>query len=592
MNPFERTHTCGQLHAQQIGTHVALVGWVHRVRNLGGLVFIDLRDRFGITQALFDPAQCSQEMYTAAKDVRAEYVVRIQGVVSRRKTSNPQLATGEIEVIAHTLQVLSEASVPPLPIADDTMEVNEELRLKYRYLDMRKGPLLNNLVLRHKTMQAARKFLSDQGYIEVSTPNFGRSTPEGARDYLVPSRVHPGHFYALPQSPQIFKQLLMVAGLDRYYQIASCFRDEDLRADRQPEFHQIDIEMSFANSEVLFPVIENLMQAIYKETLGVHLTTPFRRMKYHDCVEMYGCDKPDLRFGMILKNITELAREISFPPFQEVISSDGIVKGFCIQGGTDISRKGLDELNSFVSQFGFKGLAWLKKTPDGYSSSLSKYAKPEVLASMGAAFEMQDGDCAVFLAGARKNVHQTLDHLRRKVAKDRGLVDPKQWEFLWVTDFPLFAWNEEEGRLESEHHPFTSPSFEDMHLIDSKPLQVRSSSYDLVLNGYELASGSQRIHDSRMQEKIFSVLGLTPEVCQEKFGFFVEALKYGTPPHIGIALGFDRIVMLLCGAESIRDVIAFPKNAKARDLMLDAPSNISQDQLDVLHIRLSTKDPH
>ncbi len=586
MSLFKRTHTCGDLRLQDANKKVLLVGWVHRVRNLGSLVFVDLRDRFGITQVLFDPKQCSEQVYTTAKNLRAEFVIQVEGVCSKKLTANPNLSTGEIEIIASAINVLSEADVPPLPIADDTMEVNEELRLQYRYLDMRKGPILNNLVVRHKAMQSTRNFLSNDGFIEVATPNFGKSTPEGARDYLVPSRVHPGHFYALPQSPQMFKQLLMIAGLDRYFQIAACFRDEDLRADRQPEFHQIDVEMSFGTTEELFPIIEKLVSRVFKETMNVEISAPFVRMTYADCMDIYGCDKPDIRYGMKLKNISHIAEKITFPPIQDVLKASGIVKGFCIEKGADLSRKALDELNAFAGQFGFKGLAWIKKTAEGYTSSLAKYMAPEVMDAVSTAFKMEIGDCALILAGNKKPVNQALDHLRRKVAKERGLVDPKKFACLWVTDFPLFAWNEEDGRLESEHHPFTSPNFEDMHLIESDPLSVRSSSYDLVINGYECASGSQRIHDSRLQEKIFSILGLSAQSCKERFGFFVEALRYGTPPHLGIALGFDRLVMLLCGAENIRDVIAFPKNAKARDLMQEAPSPVPQDQLDMLHIRV------
>ena len=585
-NPFHRSHTCGALQPHDIGKHVTLVGWVNRVRNLGSLVFVDLRDRFGLTQVLFDPKLCSEQVYAMAKDLRAEFVVQIEGHVNRRLTSNPNLPTGEIEIGAQSIKILSEAAVPPIPIADDTVEINEEMRLQYRYLDMRRGPLLNNLIVRHKAMQSTRNFLSNDGFIEVATPNFGRSTPEGARDYLVPSRVHPGHFYALPQSPQMFKQILMVAGLDRYFQIASCFRDEDLRADRQPEFHQIDLEMSFGTADQLFPMIEKLMQTVFRETIGVEISAPFRQVRYADCMELYGCDKPDLRFGMVLKEISQFCTQMEFQPFQDVLKSKGIIKGLCVVGGAELSRKQIDELSAFVSQFGFKGLSWLKKTNEGFSSSLAKYMTPETMALIGEQFEMNIGDSALFLAGNKKSVHTALDHLRRKIAKERNLIQPNAHEFLWVTEFPLFAWNEEEKKLESEHHPFTSPSFDDMHLLETKPLEVRSSSYDLVLNGYELASGSQRIHDSALQEKIFSVLGLTPEEVKTRFGFFVEALRYGTPPHLGIGMGFDRLVMLLCGADSIRDVIAFPKNAKARDLMLDAPSEVARDQLDMLHIQL------
>lgn len=590
MNPYSRTHTCGELRIEHEGDTVALTGWVHRVRNFGGLVFVDLRDRFGITQVLFDPHKSPLDVGDSVKNLRAEFVVRVEGVVVKRSSPNHTLPTGLVEILIQKLQVLSEAAVPPVPIADETMEVNEDLRLAYRYLDMRKGTILNNLVIRHKLMQATRNYLSKNDFIEVATPNLGRSTPEGARDYLVPSRVHPGSFYALPQSPQMYKQLLMVGGMDRYFQIASCFRDEDLRADRQPEFHQIDIEMSFATSEELFKIVEGLMERLFFEVKGVDLELPFKRMTYAECMDKYGCDKPDLRFGLELQTITQLAQKSTFSPFLEAIANDGVVKGLKIPGGSTFSRRQVDELNSYVQQFGFKGIAWLKHAEGGIASSLAKFMEPTLLQEVAAHVVLNPDELFVFLGGSERVVNQALDHLRRKVAKDLNLINQQQLSFLWVTDFPLFAWNAEEQKLESEHHPFTSPHRDDIHLVDKDPLRARSSSYDLVLNGYEIASGSERIFTSVLQEKIFSKLGLTPEMCKEQFGFFVEALTYGTPPHLGIALGFDRIAMIACGAESIRDVIAFPKNAKARDVMTDAPQAVLREQLDLLSIRVIEKN--
>lgn len=590
MNPYSRTHTCGELRLQNEGESVALTGWVHRVRNFGGLVFIDLRDRFGITQALFDPLKTAAHIYEQVQSLRAEFVVRIEGKVLKRVSPNQNIPTGLIEVLVSDLKVLSEACVPPVPIADDTMEVNEELRLAYRYLDMRKGAIINNLVVRHKLMQVTRSYLSKNDFIEVSTPNLGRSTPEGARDYLVPSRVHQGSFYALPQSPQMYKQLLMVGGLDRYFQIASCFRDEDLRADRQPEFHQIDIEMSFATSEELFAIIEGLMQDLFFHVKGVDLQLPFVRMSYAECMERYGCDKPDLRFGLELQTMTSLALKSTFTPFLESIANEGIVKGFKIPGGATFSRRQIDELTAYAQQFGFKGVAWLKYGETALSSSLAKFMDQALLQEIANHVALAPDELFIFLGGAERPVNQALDHLRRKVGKELNLIDSNRFAFLWVTDFPLFAWNEEAQKLESEHHPFTSPNREDLHLMDKEPLKMRSSSYDLVLNGYEIASGSERIFTSGLQEKIFSKLGLTPEMCKEQFGFFVEALTYGTPPHLGIALGFDRIAMIACGAESIRDVIAFPKNAKARDVMTDAPQAVLREQLDLLGIRVVEKN--
>ncbi len=581
--PFRRTHTCGELRASNIDEEVTLSGWVHKERDLGGLLFIDIRDRYGITQVVLD-SQKDKELYLQGQKVRAEFVLTIKGKVHKKRDANPKLPTGEIEIIANELHILSKAEVPPFTIADDMTEANEELRLTYRYLDMRKGKILNNLVIRHKAMMATRKFMDSEGFVEVITPILSKSTPEGARDYLVPSRVNPGQFFALPQSPQMFKQILMVGGLDRYFQIATCFRDEDLRADRQPEFAQIDLEMSFVTQDELFPIVEKLVQSVFKECQDTEIEAPFLRMTYDECMEHYGCDKPDLRFGMRLKRLDALAKSSTFTVFHDVISAGGCVKAFTVKGGADISRKGIDGYTTFVSQLGAKGLGYIKLQDGAFSSSLAKFITPDQQELWTNELEMENGDLAFIIAGPVKKVNQTLDHLRRRIAKDRKLIAAKDYKFLWVTDFPLFTYNEEEGRLESEHHPFTSPNFDDIPLIQLEPLKARSSSYDLVLNGYEIASGSQRIHDSLLQDSIFRALGLTEEERTERFGFFLEALKYGTPPHIGIALGFDRLIMILVETDGIRDVIAFPKTQKASCLMTNAPSGVSPEQLKELKI--------
>jgi aspartyl-tRNA synthetase len=583
MVSFCRTHTCGALRQADAGREVVLCGWVHRHRNLGGLIFIDLRDRFGITQIILDP-KTTPEAYAVGENLRFECVIAVNGKVAVRQDPNPNMPTGQIEVFAHKIHVLSEAEVLPFQISDTTTEANDEIRLQYRYLDMRRGTILNNLILRHKAMMATRKFMDGEGFIEVTTPILGKSTPEGARDYLVPSRVYPGSFYALPQSPQIFKQILMIGGLDRYFQIATCFRDEDLRHDRQPEFSQIDLEMSFATQEDLFPIVERLMQAIFSDTKGIEIKTPVRRMTYADCMEHYGCDKPDLRFGMQLKRLDDLAQKSTFSIFHDVLAAGGTVKGLTVKGGVDISRKEIGELETFVQTLGAKGLAWLKVQETGFTSSIAKFLPDELQAEWIERLGMQSQDAAFVVAGPVKKVNQVLDHLRRRIAKQRNLIPKDTYELLWVTDFPLFTFNEEENRMESEHHPFTSPNLDDLHLIEESPLKARSSSYDLVLNGYEIASGSQRIHDGKLQEMIFARLGLTPEERMAKFGFFIDALKYGTPPHIGVALGFDRIMMMLTQTDSIRDVVAFPKTQKAQDLMTRAPSQVDAMQLKELKI--------
>lgn len=581
-----RTHHCNELSLDHLGEQVRLSGWVHRYRNHGGVVFIDLRDRYGITQIV-----CREEdnadLHRRLDAVRSEWVLAVEGKVCARLSGmeNLNLATGKIEVEIHQLQVLSKSQNLPFSIADEHIHVNEELRLQYRYLDMRRGEILDRLICRHQVMLACRSYMHSQGFIEVVTPVLGKSTPEGARDYLVPSRIYPGKFYALPQSPQLFKQLLMIGGLDRYFQIATCFRDEDLRADRQPEFAQIDIEMSFGDPQDLFPIIEELIVELFA-VKGIKISLPLPRMTYQDAKDFYGTDKPDLRFDLRLKDCRKHAERFSFSIFLDQLAQGGKIKGFCVPGGADISRKQLDIYTEFVKRYGAMGLVWIKKQEGGISSNVAKFASEEVFNAMFEEFEAKDQDMLLLIAAQESVANQALDHLRRRIAKERQLYDETQYNFVWITDFPLFSL--EDGQLSSEHHPFTAPLEEDIPLLEDSPLSVRSSSYDLVLNGYEIASGSQRIHNADLQSKIFTLLKMSPESIEEKFGFFIEALSFGTPPHLGIALGLDRIVMVLTQAEGIREVIAFPKTQKAADLMMEAPSEIMTSQLKELHIKVTS----
>jgi aspartyl-tRNA synthetase len=592
MFDYRRTHTCGQLNRSHLKQTVTLSGWVHRRRDHGGLIFIDLRDRFGLTQLIFDPAIVPKEMFEQASRLRSEWVISIHGIVIPRAEgmTNPKMPTGEIEIEVKELAILSTAKTPPFSICDEVSDVGDELRLKFRYLDIRRGEIIKKLEIRHLAMQSTRNFLSKQGFLEISTPILAKSTPEGARDFLIPSRIYPGNFYALPQSPQIFKQLLMVSGIDRYFQIATCFRDEDLRADRQPEFTQIDIEMSFGTPEDLMALLEAMVATIFKECIGVDIPKNLPRMKHRDCLESYGTDRPDLRFGMPLVRIDDIAKESTFTILHEQLAAGGIVKAICIKGGADISRKEIDGYTQFVGKFGLNGLAWMKNSPEGLTSSIVKFFSPQLLETLITRLNIESNDLIFIGSAAEDRVNQAMDHLRRKIAKDRNLIDPKALNFLWVTDFPLLRWNAEEGRLEAEHHPFTSPHFEDIPLLDKEPLKARALAYDLVLNGYEIGGGSQRIHSGELQEKIFRTLKLTPEDIKDKFGFFVEALQYGTPPHLGIAFGLDRIVMILTKTENIRDVIAFPKTQKASDLMMQCPSKVTAKQLGDLAIKAEPVD--
>ncbi|KAF3361583.1 Aspartate--tRNA(Asp/Asn) ligase [Chlamydiales bacterium STE3] len=587
MFDFSRTHTCGDLKKSDIGKKVTLSGWVHRRRDHGGLIFIDLRDRYGLTQLVFDPQKNSKNHHIA-ETLRSEWSISIKGEVIPRIEAmvNPKLPTGEIEIAVDELEVLSKAKTPPFSICDETIEVHEDLRLKYRYLDIRRGDVAKNLILRHKAMMASRAYLDKSHFVEINTPILGKSTPEGARDYLVPARLHSGAFYALPQSPQLFKQLLMVAGMDRYFQFATCFRDEDLRSDRQPEFTQIDIEMSYANPALLFPIVEGLISAIFKACLNVEIPSSFKRITYQESMARFGTDKPDLRFSMELKELSRIVKDSSFSVFLEQLGLGGIVKGLCVKGGADISRKGIEDYTQFVNRLGINGLAWMRYQQQALSSNIVKFFSAEQQKKLIETLNVEEGDLIFMIADAPQKCNQALDHLRRKIAKDRHLIASNAYEFLWVTDFPLFAWNYEEKRLESMHHPFTSPHFEDLDLIEKEPLKMRSSGYDLVLNGYEIGGGSQRIHNSELQEKIFKALKLTEEEIHSKFGFFVDALKYGTPPHLGIALGFDRVMMLIAKTENIRDVIAFPKTQKGSDLMMECPANVAKEQLKELKIKV------
>lgn len=585
MFDYRRTHNCGILRKEHIGQQTTLSGWVNRRRNHGGLIFIDLRDRFGITQIVFDPEK-NPIAHTEAEKLRAEWVISVKGCVIPRRPgmANPKLDTGEIEVEIEELEILSKAKTPPFSISDETIEVNEELRLKYRYLDIRRGDIANKLIKRHQAMMATRSYLDKHHFLEIATPILGKSTPEGARDYLVPSRIYPGTFYALPQSPQIFKQLLMVSGMDRYFQIAQCFRDEDLRADRQPEFTQIDIEMSFGIPDDLMNILEGLLKTVFKECNGVDIHTPFRRIPHQECMERFGCDRPDMRFGMELVRLDDLAVRSTFTIFQDQLKEGGIVKGLLVKGGSDLSRKSIDDYTDFVGRLGIKGLAWMKYQEGKLSSSIVKFFDEKLQQELIEKMEAKEGDLIFIIADQASRVNQGLDHLRRRLARDRNLIKKDCYEFLWVTDFPLFNWNEEEKRLDSEHHPFTSPNPADIHLFDTDPLKIRSSGYDIVLNGYELGGGSQRIHDSALQQRVFEKLNFTPADLKAKFGFFLEALNYGTPPHLGIALGLDRLIMILTDTDNIRDVIAFPKTQKASDLMLECPAIVAKQQLKELKI--------
>jgi len=585
MLDFRRTHTCGELRLEQISQKVQLSGWVHNYRNLGGLMFITIRDRYGVTQLVFDPEKNPLNCDIATK-LRAEWVISVHGTVISRSEgmANSKMPTGEIEITADKIEVLSKSQTPPFSISDEHIDVNEELRLKHRYLDIRRGDIMDKLIARHKSTQSIRSYLDGQGFLDIYTPILAKSTPEGARDYLVPSRIYPGTFYALPQSPQIFKQLLMISGVDKYFQIAPCFRDEDLRADRQPEFMQIDIEMSFATPEEIFFHVESMIKSVFQAN-DIEIKAPFQRLTYQECMDKYGSDKPDLRFGMELHDISHIAGESDLSIFKDQVAKGGTVKALLVKGGEDISRKGIDNYTKFVGGFGIRGLAWMKLKEEGLQSSIVKFFSPEQQKSILAEMEMKKGDLIFIIADKINSTNQGLDHLRRKLAEDRQLIKKGSHALLWVTEFPLLTWNDEDQRHEAEHHPFTAIHPEDIDLLDSDPTKVRSMSYDLVIDGYEIASGSQRIHNEVLQKKIFEFLKLSEEDIQERFGFFVDALKYGTPPHVGIGLGLERLMMTITNTNNVRDVVAFPKTQKAADLMSQAPSEVDPEQLKELHIK-------
>ncbi len=589
-----RTHTCNQLRREQTGQTVTLAGWVHRRRDHGGLIFIDLRDRWGLTQIVFDPAVDGAMLETAGA-LRNEYVIQVTGLVRARPAGqeNPGLATGDIEVEAHSLNILNKAKTPPFDINKET-PVDEALRLRYRYLDLRRQRMKDNLVLRHNVVRYIRNFLAEEGFIEVETPILFKTTPEGARDYLVPSRVHPGKFYALPQSPQQLKQLLMVAGFDRYFQIARCFRDEDQRGDRQPEFTQLDMEMSFVDREDVMALIERLMIGIVENnTTKQILHKPFPRLSYTEAMARFGRDNPDIRFGMELVDLTSLAATSGFKVFSDTAAAGGLVKGMNVKGQGHYSRKQLDELTDFVKDFGAKGLAYLAvEAGDGGQgtgagrSSFGKFLSPEETAQIIKQLQGRPGDLLLFVADKPAITNESLGRLRVELGQRLGLFDPNVLAFCWVIDFPFLVWNEEEKRWDPSHHLFTAPMNEDVALLDTDPGQARGKQYDLVLNGYEIAGGSIRIHQRELQEKVFGLIGLEMEDAKQQFGHMVEAFEYGTPPHGGIAPGIDRLVMLLAGEPNIREVIAFPKSQAAIDLMAGAPTTVYERQLQDLHIKL------
>ncbi|WP_433743364.1 aspartate--tRNA ligase [Falsibacillus pallidus] len=587
---YGRTYYCGEVTEKNIGESITLKGWVQKRRDLGGLIFIDLRDRTGIVQAVFNP-DGSKEALEIAEKVRNEYVLDIKGKVVAREegTVNTNLKTGKIEVVVSEITILNEAKTPPFVLSDDK-EVSEELRLKYRYLDLRRPMMFETLKMRHEVTKAFRTFLDDEGFLDIETPILTKSTPEGARDYLVPSRVHPGEFYALPQSPQIFKQMLMVSGFDKYYQIARCFRDEDLRADRQPEFTQIDIEMSFMSQEDIMAMVERMMGKLMKEVKGTAIPEAFPRLSYDEAMGRYGSDKPDTRFEMELKDVSEAVKDSGFKVFAGAVANGGQVKAINVKGAADkYSRKDIDALTEFTSRYGAKGLAWLKVEEEGLKGPISKFFPEDEAAKLTSLLDARPGDLLLFVADKKSVVADALGALRLKLGKELELIDESKFNFLWVTDWPLLEYDEEAGRYFAAHHPFTMPVREDLGLLDSAPGEARAQAYDLVLNGYELGGGSLRIFEREIQEKMFEVLGFTPEQAKEQFGFLLDAFEYGTPPHGGIALGLDRIVMLLAGRTNLRDTIAFPKTASASCLLTNAPGTVSGDQLDELHLALKTE---
>lgn len=584
---LKRTHRCAEVSTAHVGETVTVMGWVQKQRNKGGIVFVDLRDRSGILQIIFEESECGSEAFEKAARMRSEFVIAVVGKVEKRAGAvNEHLATGEIEIRAKEVRILSESETPPFPVENDC-KTKEEIRLKYRYLDLRRPDLQAKLLLRSKIAAAMRTFMANEGFVEVETPILCKSTPEGARDYLVPSRVHPGSFYALPQSPQLFKQLLMCSGFDRYFQIAKCFRDEDLRADRQPEFTQADMELSFVDVEDVLDVNERLIQYVCKEAIGLEVQLPLPRMKWIDAMNRYGSDKPDTRFGMELINVSDVVKDCGFGVFTSALENGGSVRGLCVKGQAAMPRKKIDALVDMAKGSGAKGLAYLCIEEDGsYKSSFAKFMTPEQLDALAAAMGGEKGDLLLFAADKDKIVWNVLGQLRLELGHQLGLIDENQFNFLWVVEFPLLEWSDEENRFMAMHHPFTMPMEEDWQYIDSDPGRVRAKAYDIVLNGVELGGGSVRIHQNDIQEKMFEVLGFTKEKAWDQFGFLLSAFKYGVPPHAGLAYGLDRFVMLLVHADSIREVIAFPKVKDASDLLSEAPNTVDEKQLEELGIQI------
>ncbi|MCG1472605.1 aspartate--tRNA ligase [Staphylococcus epidermidis] len=584
----KRTTYCGLVTEEFLNEKVTLKGWVHNRRDLGGLIFVDLRDREGIVQIVFNP-DFSEEALQVAETVRSEYVVEVQGVVTKRdaETINPKIKTGQVEVQVSNIEIINKSETPPFSINEENVNVDENIRLKYRYLDLRRQELAQTFKMRHQTTRSIRQYLDNNGFFDIETPVLTKSTPEGARDYLVPSRVHEGEFYALPQSPQLFKQLLMISGFDKYYQIVKCFRDEDLRADRQPEFTQVDIEMSFVDQEDIIAMGEDMLRKVVKDVKGIDVSGPFPRMTYAEAMDRYGSDKPDTRFGMELINVSQLGKEMNFKVFKDTVDNNGEIKAIVAKDAADkYTRKDMDALTEFVNIYGAKGLAWVKVVDDGLSGPIARFFEDANVETLKQLTEAKLGDLVMFVADKPNVVAQSLGALRIKLAKELGLIDESKLNFLWVTDWPLLEYDEDAKRYVAAHHPFTSPKREDIEKLDTEPENVQANAYDIVLNGYELGGGSIRIHDGELQQKMFEVLGFTNEQAQEQFGFLLDAFKYGAPPHGGIALGLDRLVMLLTNRTNLRDTIAFPKTASATCLLTDAPGEVSDKQLQELSLRI------
>ena len=590
MGALRRTHNCNQLGSDNLDQEVILMGWVLRRRDHGGVIFIDLRDRWGITQIVFNP-EINPDVHAKAHRVRSEWVLAVKGRVERRPgdMANPKLKTGEIEVLVNELRILNTSETPPFPLDEDS-EVSDNLRLQYRYMDLRRPEMADKLIMRHKAVQAVRNYLSDNNFLEIETPMLTRSTPEGARDYLVPSRVNAGKFYALPQSPQLFKQMLMMSGMDRYFQVVKCFRDEDLRADRQPEFTQIDMELSFENENDIIKVTEGMIKDVFQKTRGIELEPPFKRMKYDEAMARFGTDRPDVRFGFELIDLTETLRGCGFKVFNSIIDKGGSVKAINAKGCADFSRKDLDNLTEYAGRFGAKGMAWIKIKEDKWQSPITKFFNDDEIAAMGKTLEAEPGDLILFAADNTATVNQVLAELRLELARRLNLIDNETFDFLWITDFPLVEYDTDRKRFTAVHHPFTAPFDEHLDLLETDPGKVKSRAYDLVLNGNEIGGGSIRIHNPEIQARVLKTLGIDAQEANDKFGFLLQALKFGAPPHGGIAFGVDRLLMILTGSDSIRDVIAFPKTQKATCPLTEAPAPVARKQLTELHLRPDWKE--